>query len=180
MKRGEFLKTAWLAATAVGGSRLFAAERKAAAAARPNVLFLFPDQMRADVCGTYGDPALQNINTPHLDQLPTLCGLVGITAPKDLDGVDLSGELTGRGKASSREVLLANYQAREADFVVSPKNWPWSGKAVCKRYLLDHDRDLTLVGESVLDEDNPTVNFCMPAPGVSRITLTPDGEDRGG
>lgn len=69
MKRREFLKTAGLAAATAGGSRLLAAELKAAAAARPNVLFFFPDQMQADVCGAYGDPALQNIKTPHLDRL---------------------------------------------------------------------------------------------------------------
>ena len=36
---------------------------------RPNVLFVFADQFRADLCAGYGDPALRNIETPHLDRL---------------------------------------------------------------------------------------------------------------
>jgi arylsulfatase A-like enzyme len=36
---------------------------------RPNVLFVFADQLRADVCGGYGDPDLKNIRTPHIDEL---------------------------------------------------------------------------------------------------------------
>jgi arylsulfatase A-like enzyme len=39
------------------------------AAERPNVLFVFADQFRADLCGVYGDKALKNITTPHLDRL---------------------------------------------------------------------------------------------------------------
>jgi len=39
------------------------------AAKRPNVLFVFADQFRADLCGGYGDKALKNISTPHLDRL---------------------------------------------------------------------------------------------------------------
>lgn len=38
----------------------------AAAPARPNVVVLFDDQLRADVCGVYGG---RNITTPHIDQL---------------------------------------------------------------------------------------------------------------
>ncbi len=35
----------------------------------PNVLFIFADQLRADICGAYGDAQFKNIRTPHLDRL---------------------------------------------------------------------------------------------------------------
>ena len=84
--------------------------------------------------------------------------------------------LAGVGDDPRAEVLLSNCRARESDFAVTFGNWPWTGKALCRCYLLDHDRDLALVGESVLDEDNPTVSFSMPAPGVCRMTLEPATE----
>ena len=33
---------------------------------KPNILFVFDDQLRADVCGVYGG---RNIETPHIDRL---------------------------------------------------------------------------------------------------------------
>ena len=87
--------------------------------------------------------------------------------------------LAGVADEPRAEVLLANCRARESDFVVAPVNWPWSGGAVCKRYLLDYDRDLTLVGQSILDENNPTVNLCVAAPAVCRLTLEPADDVRG-
>ena len=35
-------------------------------AKRPNIVFVFDDQLRADACGVYGG---QNISTPHIDQM---------------------------------------------------------------------------------------------------------------
>ena len=35
----------------------------------PNVLFIFADQLRADICGAYGDYRLKNILTPNIDRL---------------------------------------------------------------------------------------------------------------
>ena len=56
-------------------------------------------------------------------------------------------------------------------------DWPRPGKAVCKRYLLDYDRNLTLVGQEILDEKIAILRLCMPAPAFSYLTLTPDGKD---
>ena len=41
------------------------------------------------------------------------------------------------GFHSRAGVLLANFRAREADFALTFKGWPWKGGAVCTRYLLD-------------------------------------------
>jgi len=62
MDRREFLKltTAGTAAMALPGCGGLAPGRK------PNVLFVFDDQLRADVCGVYGG---KDITTPNIDQL---------------------------------------------------------------------------------------------------------------
>ncbi|MDX9755092.1 MAG: sulfatase [bacterium] len=62
--RRDFLKRSiqTMTATAVlGGLLVCPAEAK-----QPNVLFVFPDQMRGQALGCMGDP---NVQTPHLDQL---------------------------------------------------------------------------------------------------------------
>jgi arylsulfatase A-like enzyme len=62
MDRREFLKmaAAGMAAAAIPGCGRQAPSRK------PNVLFVFDDQLRADVCGVYGGG---NIATLHIDRL---------------------------------------------------------------------------------------------------------------
>lgn len=45
---------------------LFLAAASSALAARPNVLFLFADDQRADTIGAHGNPHIQ---TPNIDQL---------------------------------------------------------------------------------------------------------------
>ena len=62
MDRREFLKltTAGTAAMAIPGCQGPQPERK------PNVLFIFDDQLRADVCSVYGG---KDITTPNIDQL---------------------------------------------------------------------------------------------------------------
>jgi len=64
MKRREFLKTAGLAA----GVGLIAATGHAAAAKRPNILFIFSDQQRADSVECYGSPIFKGL-TPNLDKM---------------------------------------------------------------------------------------------------------------
>jgi arylsulfatase A-like enzyme len=62
MDRRAFLQTAaGAAAVALPGCGNLATP-----AGRPNVLFVFADQLRADVCGTYGG---RNIATPNIDRL---------------------------------------------------------------------------------------------------------------
>ncbi|MEI6168595.1 MAG: hypothetical protein WCS52_15535 [bacterium] len=97
------------------------------------------------------------------------------TTPNDpLTGCALLAGVADTPKAG---ILLANFRARAAHFAVTIKDWPWPGKAVCKRYLLDYDRNLTLVGQEILDEKNTILRLCMPAPAFSYLTLTPDGKD---
>jgi len=88
--------------------------------------------------------------------------------------------LAGLGQGASAGVLLANFRAREANFTLTCKGWPWQGGAVCRQYLLDYDRNLTLVDEHHLEdcfespwEGNATLNLCMPAPAFCYMTLTP-------
>jgi arylsulfatase A-like enzyme len=62
MDRRTFLKmaAAGTAAMAIPGCQRYGIGKK------PNVLFVFIDQLRADVCGVYGG---RNIQTPHIDRL---------------------------------------------------------------------------------------------------------------
>jgi hypothetical protein len=83
--------------------------------------------------------------------------------------------LSRRGARLPRAgVMLANCRARETDFALTIKRWPWKGKAVCKRYLLDYDRNLNLVGEDRLEGRTNTVNLCMPAPALCYLAVTPE------
>lgn len=65
MRRREFMKNAGLAAAALGLGREAWAEGKGKAK-RPNVVFVFADQWRAQATGYAGDP---NVRTPNLDRL---------------------------------------------------------------------------------------------------------------
>jgi uncharacterized sulfatase len=63
MKRREFLKS--LAATAAAGGILGCAPGdRSRTSGRPNIVFVFADQLRPDVLGPYGGA---NIATPHID-----------------------------------------------------------------------------------------------------------------
>jgi len=85
--------------------------------------------------------------------------------------------LAGLSEAPRAGILLSNFRARETDFALTVKNWPWAGKSICKRYLLDYDRNLTMVGQDVLDGENATINICMPPPALSYITIMPYGNE---
>lgn len=62
MDRREFIKiaAAGAAGLTITGCKPQEVEKK------PNILFVFDDQLRADVCGVYGG---NNISTPHIDRL---------------------------------------------------------------------------------------------------------------
>ena len=81
--------------------------------------------------------------------------------------------LAGRGDGPSANVLLANFRARNADFKLTISSWPWQDAAVCRCYLLDYDRNLTLTREIRLDVDNHTVDLCMPAPAFCLLRIAP-------
>ncbi len=51
---------------------------------------------------------IEEIYTP-LDHLPTLSGLAGIPAPDNVEGIDLSDLLFGKGRTDREEALLMNY-----------------------------------------------------------------------
>lgn len=67
MRRREFLKAGAGAAALTLSELLPNAQARAAADERPNIVFVFDDQLRADVVGAYGGP--KNISTPNMDQL---------------------------------------------------------------------------------------------------------------
>ena len=81
--------------------------------------------------------------------------------------------LAGTGKKNEAGIMLANFRAREESFSINIEGWPWKGEAVCRRYLLDDARDLTLAEESILEKECGCVDFVMPAPGFCHITVTP-------
>jgi hypothetical protein len=82
--------------------------------------------------------------------------------------------LAGTDGAARAGILLANARSRETDFDLALRGWPWRGKAVCRRYLLDYDRDLEFVAEDTLDEAGGIVKLCLPAPAFCYCTLMPD------
>lgn len=82
--------------------------------------------------------------------------------------------LAGVADTPKAGLLLANYRARETHFRVSIKNWPWSGKAVCRRYVVDESYNLELAGTDVLDTPDRPLQFCLPAPAFCYLTLTPE------
>ncbi len=66
------------------------------------------------------------VQTP-MDHLPTLCGLAGITIPREADGVDLRDVIAGGKKSSRQEALIGNYTSNW-DYFQSGTNWPeWRG-----------------------------------------------------
>ncbi len=81
--------------------------------------------------------------------------------------------LAGVGEHNQANVMLVNFRAREIDFSLTLKGWPWAGSARCKCYLMDYDRNLTLVEEKVLDTQNATLDLCMPAPAFCLLSVTP-------
>ena len=85
--------------------------------------------------------------------------------------------LAGLAETPEAAMLLVNCRAREHTFVITVRNWPWKGNAVCKRYVLDHSRNLVLTGQDTLEENNATVRVPMIAPSFCYMTLTPDGKD---
>ncbi|MCC6581559.1 MAG: hypothetical protein IT440_14085 [Phycisphaeraceae bacterium] len=82
--------------------------------------------------------------------------------------------LAGASDEKQANILLANARARQSVFAVTLAKWPWSGKAVCKQYILDEHRDLLLANQSVLDESSSVVTLNLPAPAVALLTLSPE------
>ena len=66
MKRRVFLTESAAAGLALSGRTVLGGSRVKTPARRPNILFVFADQLRADALSCYGDP---NIKTPNLDRL---------------------------------------------------------------------------------------------------------------
>jgi arylsulfatase A-like enzyme len=66
------------------------------------------------------------LQTP-MDHLPTLCRLAGLAVPREVDGADLSGVVSGTGGDSREEVLLGNYTS-ECDYCMTGTSYPeWRG-----------------------------------------------------
>jgi arylsulfatase A-like enzyme len=66
------------------------------------------------------------LQTP-IDHLPTLCGLAGLPIPPEVDGVDLSRVILGRGQDGREEVLIASYSSHW-DYLQTGTAWPeWRG-----------------------------------------------------
>ncbi|MBN1489240.1 MAG: sulfatase [Phycisphaerae bacterium] len=62
-----------------------------------------------------------------VDHLPTLCGLAGLAAPSECDGLDLSGVLLDTKRIERDAVLMANYVSHW-DYFDSGTLWPeWRG-----------------------------------------------------
>ncbi len=66
MYRRDFLKCVAVTAAAQGLPFSARARAEQAKSAKPNVLYIFIDQLRADACECYGG---KNITTPHINQL---------------------------------------------------------------------------------------------------------------
>jgi arylsulfatase A-like enzyme len=66
MKRREFMQSVAMGAAALGAGRGARAETPR----RPNVVYVFADQWRAQATGYAGDP---NVQTPHIDEMHGQC-----------------------------------------------------------------------------------------------------------
>ena len=62
------------------------------------------------------------LQTP-IDHFPTLCGLAGLPIPSEVDGMDLSGVVTGRASDSREGVLMGLYSSGELWFETRT-SWP--------------------------------------------------------
>jgi len=68
-----------------------------------------------------------------MDHLPSLCGLAGLSIPREVDGCDLSGVILNNNRDSREEVLIGNYTSHW-DFFQTGTQWPeWRGVKT-KRY----------------------------------------------
>jgi len=71
---------------------------------------------------------VDTLQTP-MDHFPTLCGLAGLPVPREVDGADLSGVVTGASSSSDERegVLIGHYSSSELWFD-SGTIWPeWRG-----------------------------------------------------
>ena len=76
------------------------------------------------------------LQTP-IDHLPTLCGLAGLPIPGEVDGVDLSGVVTGKASDDRDGALIGLYSSGELQFQTAT-TWPeWRGVRT-KQYTYVH------------------------------------------
>jgi len=69
---------------------------------------------------------VEALQTP-MDHLPTLCGLAGLQIPGEVDGVDLSGVVTGANSDDRGAILIGHYSSSEL-FLMAGSIWPeWRG-----------------------------------------------------
>jgi arylsulfatase A-like enzyme len=62
-----------------------------------------------------------------MDHLPSLCGLAGLSIPREVDGCDLSGVILNHNRDNREEVLIGNYTSHW-DFFQTGTQWPeWRG-----------------------------------------------------
>jgi arylsulfatase A-like enzyme len=62
-----------------------------------------------------------------MDHLPTLCGLVGLPIPGEVDGADLSKVILGQARDTREEILIGSYTS-DWDFCQTGTSWPeWRG-----------------------------------------------------
>ena len=110
MKRRTFIKTAaaGTAALTIPGCR------QAGSGKRPNVLFFFDDQLRADVCGVYGG---RNIATPNIDRLASQ----GVTFSNSISSCPLCTPYRGMvmtGRYPTHSGIIMNFV--EANQIQNP------------------------------------------------------------
>ena len=74
-----------------------------AGVARPNVIVIFDDQLRADVCGIYGG---RNITTPNIDRLASQ----GVTFTNAFSRIGRRRFVRRHNTCVTHFILLPNYQ----------------------------------------------------------------------
>lgn len=170
MDRRRFLKTAAVGAVALtipGCSR-----KPRTGAKRPNVLFVFDDQLRADVCGVYGG---RYIETPHIDSLAGQ----GVTFTNSISSCPLCTPYRGMvqtGRYPTHSGILMNFveanQAQNPNCIANVfcaagydtgfiGKWHLSSGWRREEGLFEPDRKAV----SAYKEKNPETEYVAPGPG---------------
>jgi arylsulfatase A-like enzyme len=170
MDRRRFLKTAVAGAAALTIPSCL--RKPLPGAERPNVLFVFDDQLRADVCGVYGG---SDIETPHIDRLAGQ----GVTFSNSISSCPLCTPYRGMvqtGRYPTHSGILMNFveasQAQNPDSLAYVFNAEGYDTGFIGKWHLSsgwrREEGLYAPDQKAVNayrEKNPETEYVAPGPG---------------